>query len=81
MAKLNSKTFIDALNSRWTNKLCPMCGHNEWNVDNNILELREYSDGALVVGNTPIFPVVAVTCQYCGNTIFVNPIVISSVEE
>lgn len=81
MARLNSEDFINKLNERWNTKICPMCGQNNWNISNKILEIREYSDGGLVIGNVPIYPVVSVTCQNCGNTIFVNPIVLSSVEE
>jgi hypothetical protein len=37
------------LNLHWQgSKACPICGNTSWSVG-NVVELREFSDGALVV--------------------------------
>jgi hypothetical protein len=54
---------------------CQLCGTpGPWTVSDNIWEVREFSSGGLKVGG-PIYPVLAVTCTTCGNTLFVNAIV------
>ena len=46
-----------------------------WNVSDKVFELREYHDGNMVIGGSPIVPVVPVTCDNCGNTVLVNSII------
>src|SRR5260370_14546875 len=54
---------------------CPIDGSNSWNVG-NVLELRPFSGGALIMGGgIGIFPVFPVTCTVCGYTVFFNAII------
>lgn len=80
MAKFNAQKIIDHLKDKWQNRTCPLCGHGNWNVSDSVYELREFNDGALMVGGAPIVPVVPVTCNNCGNTIMVNAILSGAIE-
>jgi hypothetical protein len=74
MAKVDAARAIKYLQSTWKNP-CPMCGAQAWGVNEFIYELREYKESAVIVGEpSPILPVIAVICNNCGNTIFVNAI-------
>jgi predicted nucleic-acid-binding Zn-ribbon protein len=66
---------VDWLNNKWDGpKICPVCKSNNWNVSERPVELREFHRGGLTIGG-PIYPLLAVTCQVCGNTILFNAIV------
>lgn len=60
---------------------CPMCGENNWNIEDKIFELREFNNGDLVIGggNSSIIPLLALTCSKCGNTQFINAIICGAV--
>lgn len=80
MFKLNSEKFLDEINRRWTNKNCPMCSQNHWNVDANMVTAIKLSeDGGIELGGQ-VMPLVAVTCMNCGNVMFVNPLVIQCID-
>lgn len=81
MLKINMEKLLETLNTKWANKRCPMCGENDWNLQDKVFELREYNNGGLIIGNVPIVPVVPITCTNCGNVIFVNPMIASEIEE
>lgn len=52
---------------------CPLCHHTEWNVNDLIVESREFLRGDLAL-NGAIMPLVPVSCRHCGNTMFLNAI-------
>lgn len=52
--------------------VCPICKHNQWNVNNLIIENREFQGGDLILGEGAIMPFVTLTCRECGNTMFLN---------
>lgn len=74
MKKPNAEEIIEFLNQKWKTKTCPMCGEHDWSINgSNIFELREFKDGDLIIGTgTAILPVIPVTCDNCGNTIFIS---------
>lgn len=78
MSKLKAEKLLMVLNTKWKNKTCIMCGGVNWSVSDKVFELREFHGGSIVIGGSDIFPVVPVTCTNCGNTIFVNPMIIES---
>lgn len=78
--KMNIEKIIAHLNEKWGNRPCPMCGSNSWNVSDKIYELREFHGGNLVLGNGPIFPVVPVSCNNCGNSVFINAILSGAID-
>lgn len=81
MAKLDEKKLLKELSDKWQGRTCPMCIQGNWIVSENIFELREFKEGNLVIGGTPIQPVIPVTCDNCGNTILVNPIILDCIEK
>lgn len=74
MIRPNGQDIINHINTHWANQVCPMCGGRAWSVSDKIFELREFNDGNFVLGgpNSSITPVIPVTCDKCGNTIFIN---------
>lgn len=54
---------------------CGVCGANDWNISGEIYEFREFHQGNMVIGGSAIIPVIPVTCNNCGNTVFINPLV------
>jgi hypothetical protein len=68
--------IIDHLKKTWPDpQPCPVCRNEHWILTDIVYELREYHGGNLVVGGS-LFPVVAVTCTKCGNSLFLNAITI-----
>lgn len=74
MEKKDTEKLIAFLNTKWQGRPCPMCQAGKWSVQDKVFELREFHGGGLVIGGTPIVPVIPVTCENCGNTIFLNAI-------
>lgn len=72
--KVDSNKLISHLKLKWQGRPCQMCGTGDWTVSDSIFELREYNLGNLVIGGGPIVPVVPITCDNCGNTLFINAI-------
>ncbi|RXK48849.1 hypothetical protein [Aquirufa rosea] len=79
--KIESEKLLNHLKEKWQGRPCPMCGVGNWNVSDTIFELREFNQGNLVMGGGPIFPVIPVTCDNCGNSVFINAIVTKLVEQ
>lgn len=74
MRKADGNQIIQFLNERWKGAVCPLCGTGNWQVVDKYFELREFNDGNLVLGgpNSSIIPVIPVSCNNCGNTVFIN---------
>lgn len=81
MFKLNYNQLVDTLNKKWDTKRCPMCGQNNWTVDDEIQTPIKVGEKKDVQIGGKFFPIVAVTCLNCGNVVFVNPLVIGAVED
>jgi ribosomal protein S27AE len=79
MTDVKSENIIQHLSAKWKGRACPMCGTGNWTVSDKVFELREYHDGNIVLGSGPIVPLIPVTCDNCGNVVFVNAIVAGSV--
>jgi hypothetical protein len=71
MSKIDGNKMIAYLQEKWRGRSCPMCGVTNWNVQDSTFEIRQFSEGNMVLGG-PIIPVVPVVCNNCGNTILVN---------
>ena len=66
--------IIGLLNKNWKGqKICPICGNNNWNVSENIAEIREYNKGSFIVSGS-VYPTVIITCNICGYTLNFNAI-------
>lgn len=69
--------LIAKLNGFRHSNICSVCGNSKWSASDTIFELREFKEGNLIIGgNQPIFPVMPITCNICGNTNFINPIIL-----
>lgn len=79
MFKLDTDKFISQLNIRWKNANCPLCGKRDWNVVPDIHALLGVDEEMNMTYGGKFMPLVAVVCKNCGNTIFVNPIVLDAV--
>ena len=71
--KESQEKILAALKVKWGDRPCPMCLVGNFNLQDTIFELRQFSGGGLVVGG-PLIPVVPVICTNCGNTILLNAI-------
>lgn len=55
--------------------ICPICGHNQWGVNNIVTEMREFQNGDFILGpGSAIMPFVSISCNNCAHTLFVNAI-------
>jgi hypothetical protein len=61
------------LREKWqTPANCIVCGQNNWQIG-EVFELRAFHGGNLVLGGgNPVLPVFPVSCNVCGNTVFIN---------
>lgn len=80
MNSLNRDKFLNEINAKWTNKKCPMCSRNNWNVNKNMVAPMTLSDKGDIELGGQIMPLVTLTCMNCGNVLFVNPLVIGAVD-
>lgn len=58
-----------------------MCQAGTWSVSEKVYELREFTGGGLVIGASPIVPVIPIACTNCGNTIFVNALIVGAIQQ
>lgn len=60
--------------------VCQLCGHNEWTISSKIFQLLEFDTNGLILGGAT-YPVVPITCNHCGNTLFINAIVAGLIDK
>lgn len=55
--------------------VCPVCGNNQWSLNDLVTEMREFCNGKLPIGTgIQIIPFVSITCNRCGHSLFFNAI-------
>ena len=81
MFKLNKTKLLNTINEKWLTKQCPMCGENNWTIDEDIVTAIRVDENRDIQLGGKFSPLVAVTCLNCGHVVFVNPLVIGSVED
>lgn len=52
---------------------CSVCGMGNWQAEDAIFELREFVGGG-VAAQGAVKPVLAMTCNNCGHTVFMSPL-------
>jgi hypothetical protein len=52
---------------------CSVCGTSNWQGEDAIFELREFAGGGLT-NEGSVKPVLAMTCNGCGQVIFMSPL-------
>ena len=55
-------------------KNCQFCDKNNWILSDALFEIREFSGGGLVLGSSAVIPIIVITCNNCGNMIFINAV-------
>ncbi|WP_300030600.1 hypothetical protein [Candidatus Thioglobus sp.] len=76
MTKLQHDKLTKHLAEKWKAPVsCAVCGKNDWNVSDGLYELREFHGGSMVIGGSALIPVSPVTCNNCGNTVLINPLI------
>ena len=72
--QIDGSKVISHINSKWSGRACPMCDARKFSVQDKVYQLMEFhKDAGLMVGG-PIIPLIPVSCENCGVTIFVNAI-------
>jgi C4-type Zn-finger protein len=56
--------FVEWLNEKSKSAECPVCGTNQWNVGDDLLNLTPFTGGTLVVGGLS-YPVAFISCGNC----------------
>lgn len=77
LTKEQSEKLIQNLNNLMQNNHlhCSVCGERQWNMNDIIIESREFQNGDLVLGKgSSVMPFITLTCANCANTIFFNAI-------
>lgn len=77
------KKVIDKLNEDSKGGIkCPVCGEHLWVVNKELMELRSFNNGDIVLGGgSAVMPVVTLSCAKCGHTLFFNAIQLGVVEK
>ncbi len=75
-----SKEKLDNYIKNQHTPICSFCGNNTWNISSKIFELLEFDANGLQLGG-PVYPVVPITCNNCGNTLFINALVAGLLEQ
>lgn len=77
LSKEQQNKLIAKLNSFGSLAKCTVCGNSNWNISDTVFEMREFQGGNLVLGgNQGIYPVIPLTCSTCGNTHFLNAVLL-----
>lgn len=76
MRKLSHDEIAKFLDDKWQNKICNMCGNNKWIILTKIFEIQECENHDNEIEDKDIIPIIPIICSNCGNTIFINPIVL-----
>lgn len=68
ISRLNSFSYSQGIK-------CPICGGNNWTLNDLIIESREFQNGNLIIGGeSHVVPFVSITCKKCSHTLFFNAI-------
>ena len=74
MLNLDMNALIDAIQSKWQDNPCPMCGNKTWTISNDIYTLTKLGmDGSILLGTGKLVPLIPVSCNNCSNTVLINP--------
>ena len=76
------KVNYDKLQQELSQKLirCPVCGQNNFIMDNNIVSPMNINDGNINIGKS-LMPLVTVSCKHCGYTMFFNAKILGCLNE
>ena len=81
MYRLNRDKLLEHINSTWQTKTCPMCGRNDWAVGDSIVTSVNINEEKGIQLGGRFQPMTTVTCNHCGNVVFINVMVAKAVDE
>lgn len=56
---------------------CPVCHGHQLTMSDTLFEVREFNEGNLIIGgNSAVYPLLAISCNDCGHTLFFNAILL-----
>lgn len=71
--ELYKNKLLDILAQKWSTNGCNMCNENDWDIQDKLLDIKDYKN----VNNTNIedhlVSSISVTCNNCGNILSINP--------
>ncbi|MCD4727797.1 MAG: hypothetical protein K8R46_09055 [Pirellulales bacterium] len=69
--------LVNYIKTKWAAPAtCSVCRQNSWQVATEVLEIRAFHGGSMVIGGkNAVVPLVPVTCQNCGNTVLLNALI------
>lgn len=73
--------IIEKLEKYPRSPTCVVCGEENWSIQETILELREFHGSSAFHAGGVTYPMVAMNCPTCGNTILMNAIAMGVVDQ
>lgn len=73
--------IVDRIAELWGPRPCEACGADDWSLSTSVCVLSSYLPAQDVPEESPVVPVIPVTCSKCGNTRLVNAIAIGVMEK
>lgn len=70
--EINQEKINQFIQGKFT-PVCAFCGNRRWNITSKVFQLMEFDLNGLNLGGAT-YPVIPVTCNNCGNTLFINAI-------
>lgn len=79
--KVNREKVINIVEKMWKTG-CPMCHGNTWGFsEDKIVTPIQLNEDRSYKFNGKVLPLVVLTCEKCGNTVFVNALKIGALED
>lgn len=78
--KINEEKLLSKLKKLWINRQCPICNNTNWGIDNRIVTPMNVGENHSIFIGGPISPLIPVTCDKCGYTVFINGLKIDVLE-
>ncbi len=79
--QVDKEKLVKELDEKWNKVSCPYCGKHKWTVDPTIMTTVEVSENKQMTLGGKFQPLVAVTCRCCGNTAFVNTLILDCIKD
>lgn len=64
---------------KWPKSPCEVCGARSWSISENVVSPLTLKEGGIQLGGVT-YPSVLLICQRCGNTKFLNALVIGALD-
>lgn len=80
--RVNEEKLLRKLNEKWKGINCPYCQSTEWTADTSIVTPMEIGENKEIKlgGRFKFQPLIPVSCRNCGNTVFVNALILGCLD-